>query len=58
MGFSKIEKFFKTFNVFDCPQGLTFLSFQLFENVTYHFIRIYATFQMVHYSKRMFLTMK
>ena len=21
MGFNKIEKFFKTFNVFDCPQG-------------------------------------
>ena len=27
---------------------VTFLSFQLFENVIYHFIRIYATFQMVH----------
>src|SRR6218665_721135 len=35
-----------------------FLSFQLFEIVIYYFIRIHATFQMVHYNKRMFLTMK
>src|SRR6218665_1055705 len=29
---------------------VTFLSFQLLENVINHFIRIYATFQMAHYS--------
>jgi len=37
---------------------VTFSSFQLFEHVICHFIRLYTTFYMVHYGKRLFITMK